>query len=127
MMKLPAAVICLLAVLICGFTNASAPMTLTDATFQTELEKGDTMMGFFWAPWCGPCRMIAPMLDELVEEYDGKLKIYKLNTDENPVIPVTYGVYSIPTLLFFKMGQVVDTVLGAQPKSKIANIIDHLM
>ena len=127
MMKLPAAVICLLAVLICGFTNASAPITLTDATFQTELEKGDFMMVEFWAEWDASSRRMAPVIDELAEEYDGQLKIYKMNIDENQVIPVTYGVYSIPTLLFFKMGQEVYTVLGDQPKSKIANIIDYLM
>ncbi|PIK56038.1 hypothetical protein BSL78_07064, partial [Apostichopus japonicus] len=113
MMKLPAAVICLLAVLICGFTNASAPMTLTDATFQTELEKGDTMMVFFWAAWCGPCRTIAPILDALVEEYDGQLKIYKMDVDANQDVPAKYGLRGIPTLLIFKMGEVVATTVGA--------------
>ncbi|XP_071814922.1 thioredoxin-like isoform X2 [Apostichopus japonicus] len=115
-MKLPAAVICLLAVLICGFTNASAPMTLTDATFQTELEKGDTMMVEFWAEWCGPCRMIAPILDYLVEEYDGKLKIYKMDVDANQDVPAKYGVRGVPTLLIFKMGEVVATSVGALSK-----------
>ncbi|XP_071814920.1 thioredoxin 1-like isoform X2 [Apostichopus japonicus] len=127
MMKLPAAVICLLAVLICGFTNASAPITVTDATFQTELEKGDTMMVFLWAEWNGPSRKMAPIIDELAEEYDGQLKIYKMNTDYNRVIPKTYGVHGLPTMLFFKMGQVVDTLTGQQTKFKIANTIARFM
>ncbi|MEK9172926.1 MAG: thioredoxin, partial [Nitrospirota bacterium] len=81
----------------------------------------------FWAVWCGPCQMVAPIVDELATEYDGKLKVLKLNTDENPDIAGKYGIMSIPTLLFFKNGQMVEKVVGAVPKRALKEAIDNLL
>jgi thioredoxin 1 len=81
----------------------------------------------FWAPWCGPCRMVAPVVEEIAEMFIGKVKVVKLNTDENPNIASQYGIRSIPTLMIFKEGQKVDMVVGAVPKTTLANTIDkHL-
>lgn len=81
----------------------------------------------FWAPWCGPCRMLAPVIDELAEEFDGKAKICKVNTDEVQDLAVEYGVRSIPTLLFLKDGEIKDTLVGAQSKAAIAEKIKSLL
>ena len=81
----------------------------------------------FWAPWCGPCRMLAPVIDELAEEFDGKAKICKVNTDEVQVLAVEYGVRSIPTLLFFKNGEIKETLVGAQSKTAIAEKLNSLL
>lgn len=81
----------------------------------------------FWAPWCGPCRMLAPVIDELAEEFDGKAKICKVNTDEVQDLAVEYGVRSIPTLLFFKDGKIKETLIGAQSKAAIADKINSLL
>ena len=89
----------------------------TDATFDQEVLKADLpVLVDFWAPWCGPCRMIAPIVEELANQYNGKLKVVKLNTDENQDTAVKYGIRSIPTLGIFKDGKVVDAVIGAVPK-----------
>jgi thioredoxin 1 len=79
----------------------------------------------FWAEWCGPCKMIGPLIEELATEYDGKAVIGKLNVDENPDIAATYGIRSIPTLLVFKGGEIVDRIVGAVPKANIAQKIDN--
>ncbi len=79
----------------------------------------------FWAEWCGPCKMIGPLIEELATEYDGKAVIGKLNVDENPDIASTYGIRSIPTLLVFKGGEIVDRIVGAVPKANIAQKIDN--
>ncbi len=79
----------------------------------------------FWAEWCGPCKMIGPLIEELATEYDGKAVIGKLNVDENPDIAATYGIRSIPTLLVFKGGEIVDRIVGAVPKSNIAQKIEN--
>lgn len=81
----------------------------------------------FWAPWCGPCRMLAPVIDELAEEFDGKAKICKVNTDEVQDLAVEYGVRSIPTLLFFKDGEIKETLVGAQSKTAIAEKLNSLL
>jgi thioredoxin 1 len=81
----------------------------------------------FWAVWCGPCQMVAPIVDELAKEYNGKLKVLKLNTDENPDIAGRYHIMSIPTLLFFRGGQEVDKVVGAVPKKVLKDAIDRLL
>ncbi len=79
----------------------------------------------YWAPWCGPCKMIAPIIEELAKEYDKKIKIGKINIDENPKIPTHYGVMSIPTLMFFKKGQVVDQAAGALSKAELKKKIEE--
>lgn len=95
-------------------------MAVTDATFEAEVEKHDGVAVVdFWATWCGPCRMIAPMVEQLASEYEGKAKVLKLDVDANQRTAMKYNVRSIPTLLFFKGGQVVDTVIGAVPKQTL--------
>ena len=81
----------------------------------------------FWAPWCGPCRMVAPIVEEISKAFEGKIKVFKLNTDENPNVASQYGIRSIPTLMIFKGGQKVDTVVGAVPKATLSGTISkHL-
>ena len=96
----------------------------TDANFQElVLDSDKPVLVDFWATWCGPCRAIAPVIDELHKELDGKAVIGKVNIDENSDVPVNYGVRNIPTLLVFKNGEVVDKVVGNQPKSKLLEVI----
>ena len=96
----------------------------TDANFEKEVLKADMpVLVDFWAPWCGPCRMVAPILDEIAQEYNGKVKVVKLNTDDNQDVAVRYGIRSIPTLGIFKDGKVVDAVIGAVPKKHLVDKI----
>lgn len=81
----------------------------------------------FWAPWCGPCRMVAPVVDEISQQYEGKVKVVKLNTDENPNTASQYGIRSIPTLMIFKGGQRVDMVVGAVPKTTLASTLEKYL
>ncbi len=101
---------------------------VTDADFESEVLKSDLpVLVDFWAPWCGPCRMVAPLVEELAGEYDGKMKFVKLNTDDNIQTASKYGIRSIPTLLVFKGGNVVDQIMGAKPKPALVSAIEkHL-
>ncbi len=104
------------------------PQEVTDASFQNDVLESDLpVLVDFWAPWCGPCRMVAPVVDELSDEYDGKVAFYKLNTDENPGIATTYGIRSIPTLLVFKEGDVVGQIVGFRPKKDLAKRLDEAL
>jgi thioredoxin 1 len=100
-------------------------LELTDSNFEQEVLKSDVpVLVDFWAVWCGPCKMIAPIIEELSAEYDGKVKIGKMNVDENRMTPGQFGIRSIPTLLVFKGGEVVDKLVGAVPKNNIADKLD---
>ncbi len=106
-------------------SNATA---VTDGTFQAEVEQQQGLVLVdFWAEWCGPCKVIAPVLDQLAVEYAGKIKVAKLDVDANQQTPMRFNVRSIPTLLFFKGGRHVDTVIGAVPKAHlVGKITQHL-
>src|SRR5574340_687534 len=96
------------------------PITITDENFDNEVIKSNQpVLIDFWATWCGPCRMVSPIVEELAGEYSGKIKIGKLDVDENQKTSIQYGVRSIPTLLIFKDGKVKDTIIGAVPKNHI--------
>ena len=98
---------------------------VTDATFEADVLNATTpVLVDFWAEWCGPCKMIAPVLDELAKDYDGKLSIVKVNVDENTASPAKFGIRGIPTLLLFKNGTVMATKVGAASKSQLAAFID---
>ena len=99
-----------------------------DATFETDVLQSDVpVLVDFWAPWCGPCRMLAPTIDAISEEYEGKVKVGKVNTDENPQIATQHQINSIPTLMIFKGGQLVERLVGAVPKEKITEKLNaHL-
>ncbi len=103
----------------------SSTLTFTDANFANEVLQSDVpVLVDFWAPWCGPCLRLGPTIDALATEYDGKVKIGKLNTDENQEMAIQYGISSIPAMLVFKGGEVVNKVVGAHPKEKIAGVLD---
>src|SRR5512135_3187726 len=96
------------------------PKEVTDATFESEVLKATSpTLVDFWAPWCGPCRMVAPVVEELADEYAGKVNFVKVNTDENPTTAMRYGIRSIPTLLVFKGGSAVGQIIGFRPKSDL--------
>jgi thioredoxin 1 len=103
-------------------------ITATEDNFKSEvLESSQPVLVDFWAEWCGPCKMIAPAIEELANEFDGKAKIAKLNVDDEQGVAMEYGIRSIPTLLFFQNGRVVDQVVGAQPKETLAKKLESLV
>lgn len=104
------------------------PTDTSDATFETDvLNSAEPVMVDFWAPWCGPCRMVAPVVEELSDDYDGRVKFVKLNTDENPQVAGKYGIRSIPTLMIFKGGELVDQVVGFRPKSDLSKRLEEVL
>src|SRR5436190_2437583 len=106
----------------------SKPVTVTDATFSAEVERSPLpVLLDLWAPWCGPCRMIAPMVEELSAEMAGRVRVAKLNVDENPATAARFNVRGIPTLLVLKAGQEVDRIVGVQPKSEIARRLQRVL
>ncbi len=102
-------------------------MTLTDATFSSEVSRHPLMVVDFWASWCGPCRMVGPIVEQLAEEYAGRVAFGKLNVDENPVVSNAFRIQSIPTLLVFRNGEAVDGLLGAAPKSQIVGKFERYL
>ncbi|KAG5246004.1 hypothetical protein OIU77_019733 [Salix suchowensis] len=101
-----------------------AVQVATDASWDTVIGSDTPVLVEFWAPWCGPCKMIAPVVEELAKEYAGKIACYKVNTDDCPDIATKYGIRSIPTVLFFKKGEKKESVIGAVPKTTLSNSID---
>lgn len=101
---------------------------VTDASFEDDVLNAERpVVVDFWAVWCGPCRMVAPIVEELSTEYDGKVDFYKLNVDENPETSMKYNIRSIPTLLVFKNGEPVDQVVGAVPKKELQKHVDAVL
>ncbi len=106
----------------------SKPENVSDSEWDVEVLSSDTpVLVDFWAPWCGPCRMVAPVVDELAEEYDGKVKFVKLNTDDNIETASRYGIRSIPTIMVFKGGEAVEQVVGFRPKSELKKSLDKAL
>lgn len=101
---------------------------LTDDSFDKEvLQSSQPVLVDFWAPWCGPCRMLAPMIEELAKEYTGKVRVAKLNTDEHPNAATRYNISAIPTLLFFKKGKVEHQLVGVHSKADVKKLLDQLV
>ena len=101
---------------------------VSDASFDSDVLKSDLpVLIDFWAPWCGPCKAIAPVMEELAKEYAGRLKVVKMNVDDNPQTPSKYGVRGIPNLILFKGGQVSDQIVGAVPKAQLVKAISQVV
>ena len=100
---------------------------ITDATFQATLAEGQPVVVDLWAPWCGPCRMMGPVMNELAEEYEGRVIVGKMNVDDNEEVPANFNVMNIPTLLFFKNGQLVNRHVGAARKADLQPLFDALL
>jgi len=103
-------------------------INVSDSSFEEDVIKSDVpVVVDFWAPWCGPCKSIAPVLEEIAGEFDGRIKIAKCNVDDNPETPTQYNVRGIPNLIFFKNGEVVEQVVGAVPKDQLVDAINKLL
>ena len=100
-------------------SSITEPIGLTDSNFASEISKYPIMLVDFWAPWCGPCRMVSPIIEQLSREYSGKVAFGKVNVDENQKIAASFGIQSIPTLMIFRNGKAVDVMVGALPKAQI--------
>ena len=100
-------------------------VTVTDRDFDQQVKEGGLTLVDFWAAWCGPCQVIAPILEDLAQEYAGRLTVAKLNVDENRETAARFGIRSIPTLLIFKGGQVAEQIVGAVPKEEISKVVDR--
>lgn len=106
----------------------SKPVVITDSNFEDEVLKSDKpVLVDFWAEWCGPCKLVAPVLEEIAKDYNGKVKIAKLDVDHYQVVAARYGIRSIPTLMVFNNGEVVDQVIGAVPKPMITQKLDQVL
>jgi thioredoxin 1 len=105
--------------------NISGPITLTDYNFDQTIRKYSLLVVDFWAPWCGPCKLVSPVIDQLAIEFSGKAVFGKLNVDENPTVANIFGIQSIPTLIIFKDGEAVDGVMGALPKQQLISTISR--
>jgi len=111
-----------------GGTMSANVSEISDADFETEVLKSSIpVLVDFWAPWCGPCKSIAPVLEEIAKDFAGKLKVAKVNVDENPKTPTNYNVRGIPNLVFFKGGKVVEQIIGAVPKDQLLAAINKLL
>jgi len=112
-----------------GNGKSTKPLTVTDSTFQNDIlqASGTPTLVDCWAPWCGPCRVVGPIMDQLAAESDGRYRIAKLNVDENPLTASRYQIGSIPTMLIFKNGALVDRIVGAQSKQLIAERLDRAL
>lgn len=106
----------------------SKPVEIEEARFSEAVLKAEMpVLVDFWAPWCGPCRMVAPVVEELAEEYDGKVSFVKVNVDDNPKVASQYGVMSIPTLILFKEGQPVNNIVGFRPKAELKKNLESAL
>ena len=105
--------------------NIKEPLNLDDVTFFQNINKFPIVLVDFWAPWCGPCRMMSPIIDQIGKDYQGKLAVGKLNVDENPLIARQFGIASIPTLILFKGGQAVDKIVGSVSKNRINEMLKN--
>jgi len=104
---------------------SDAIIELSDSTFETEVVNSDLpVLVDFWAPWCGPCRAIAPLVEEISSSYEGKIKVGRMNVDENQSTTMKFGIRSIPTIIMFKDGEAVDQIIGAVPKGEIERVVE---
>jgi thioredoxin 1 len=111
-----------------AMNNITSPIILTDSNFNEEVSKSSVMLVDFWAPWCGPCRMVSPVIEQLAREYAGRVVFGKLNIDENQRVAQSFGIQSIPTMMILKNSKVVDVIVGALPKPQIqSKLKQHLL